>query len=56
MNKFSDVKTQDPGIRVLMPIGFRVPDLKYFWEHFIYTFPEGYLPWGPSPFPVMDNK
>ena len=29
MNKFSDVKTQDPSIRLLMIIGFRIADIKY---------------------------
>ena len=29
MNKFSDVTTQDPRIRLLMIIGFRIADIKY---------------------------
>lgn len=56
MNKFSDVTTQDPRIRLLMIIGFRIADIKYSWKHFKYTLPEGHLPWGPAPFPLMGNK
>ena len=56
MNKFSDVKTQDPSIRLLMIIGFRIADIKYSWKQFMYTLSEDHLPWGPAPFPVTGNK
>lgn len=56
MNKFSDVKTQDPSIRLLMITDFRIADIKYSWKHFMYTLPEGHLPRGPALFPLMGNK